>query len=145
MNIFVNRKKININSQIIGSMKILFQFLLVFSLCLLIAALRKINMAVTFSPDNEMPANYYGATFINTDGILESCTSNADCYNMREPIFWCRLAEIQDWTDKGCYCDSVVKACIIERITKLGPITVIRNYALCTWKELWECPPFKNT
>lgn len=26
------------------------------------------------------------------------CTSHVDCYDVREPIYWCRLAQNQQWT-----------------------------------------------
>ncbi|MCP9264238.1 hypothetical protein DINM_022264 [Dirofilaria immitis] len=94
----------------------------------------------TISPDNEMPRNYYGATFINTDGIQKLCASHSDCYDMREPIYWCRLANNQNWTDKGCHCDPLLSACIIERMTVLGPVSQIRNYAYCARKSSWYCP-----
>ncbi|EFO14886.2 hypothetical protein LOAG_13630 [Loa loa] len=116
------------------------QFLLLFNLSFLHAETS--TLAHIFNASKEMPKNYHGATFINTDGILNPCTSNVDCYKMREPVFWCRLAKIQQWTDKGCYCDPILNACVIERKTKLGPITIIRNYAFCTWKESWECPSY---
>ncbi|EFO18446.2 hypothetical protein LOAG_10049 [Loa loa] len=102
------------------------------------------NLDDTFSPDNEMPTNYYGASFISTDGIQKLCLTHADCYDMREPIYWCFLAQNQQWTDKGCYCDPVLKACIIERMTKLGPASKIRNYAYCSPKAFWECSSFQN-
>ncbi|VBB34446.1 unnamed protein product [Acanthocheilonema viteae] len=114
-----------------------------FNVCSIVADLQILNLDDTISPDNEMPKNYYGAGFINTDGTQKLCSSNVDCYSMREPVHWCRLVENQQWTDKGCYCDPILKACIIERMTKLGPMSKIRNYAYCTPKTSWECPPFQ--
>ncbi|VDM91882.1 unnamed protein product [Onchocerca ochengi] len=143
-------------------MKVLAQLLVVFSLRLLFAELQLTdllktdpifghfiwNIAKTLCNDTDMnenttrkmPTNYYGATFLNTDGIHKRCISHVDCYDMREPIFWCRLNKHQNWTDKGCYCDPLLRACIIERLTMLGPISIIRNYAYCTPKASWYCP-----
>ncbi|VDK76970.1 unnamed protein product [Litomosoides sigmodontis] len=103
---------------------------------------KKLPDATPFNYNYSTPTNSYGATFINTDGIFKSCISHVDCYSMREPIYWCRLYRNQRWTEKGCYCDSIVKACIIERFTTLGPIYAIRNYALCVPKKSWKCPKF---
>ncbi|KAK6106908.1 Chromadorea ALT family protein [Brugia pahangi] len=124
-------------------MKILIELLLVFSLTFQVTKLQILNLDNTYSLDNKMPRNYYGATFINTDGIQKLCTSHADCYEMREPIYWCRLKRNQHWTEKGCYCDSVLRACIIERMTDLGPASKIRNYAYCTPRAFWNCPPLQ--
>ncbi|VDN17498.1 unnamed protein product [Gongylonema pulchrum] len=44
-------------------------------------------------------------------------------------------------SERGCYCDPVVQACIIERVTSLGPATNILNYAYCAPKSFWYCPP----
>ncbi|CAG9539150.1 unnamed protein product [Cercopithifilaria johnstoni] len=124
-------------------MKILLQFLVMLRICFLVTTIHILNLDNTLSDDNEMPTNYYGASFINTDGIQKFCSSNIDCYSMREPTFWCRLAENQQWTEKGCYCDPILKACIIERITKLGPVSKIHNYAYCISQIFWQCSPYQ--
>ncbi|KAL3997277.1 Chromadorea ALT family protein [Acanthocheilonema viteae] len=128
-------------------MKVLLQLLFVFGASFLTVESRlilhdktagEVNNAA--NADEQMPEIHLNATFISTDGIMKRCTSHADCYDMREPIDWCRLADNQQWTDKGCHCASLNK-CVIERLTKLGSVSSIRNYALCAPKKSWKCPP----
>uniref|UniRef100_A0A8R1XMV5 Uncharacterized protein n=1 Tax=Onchocerca volvulus TaxID=6282 RepID=A0A8R1XMV5_ONCVO len=110
------------------------------SLCFLTAESQILNLDGTYSLDNYVPKDCNGASFINTDGTPKRCTYHSDCHDVREPIYWCRLASNQLWTNKDCHCDPVLKTCIIERITLLGPVSKILNYAYCTPKASWYCP-----
>ncbi|KAM3721932.1 Nuclear pore complex protein [Dirofilaria immitis] len=125
---------------ILVSMKIFVQLLFLVNLYFLIEGSKSSTLNATIIPLPEMPTNYCGATFVNTDGIRKLCASHSDCYDMREPIYWCRLANNQNWTDKGCHCDPLLSVCIIERITIYGIISKIRNYAYCAPKSSWYCP-----
>uniref|UniRef100_A0A0M3IB27 Phlebovirus glycoprotein G2 fusion domain-containing protein n=1 Tax=Ascaris lumbricoides TaxID=6252 RepID=A0A0M3IB27_ASCLU len=52
-------------------------------------------------PSADPTADCYGASLVATSAINEfrpqGCNTNADCYHMREPPEWCRLAINQAW------------------------------------------------
>ncbi|VDM98269.1 unnamed protein product, partial [Onchocerca ochengi] len=88
----------------------------------------------TYSLDNNVSKDCKGATFITTDGVPKECTFHSHCHNMQGPIYWRNLAWNQYWTNEGCHCDPVLGKCIVKRITLLGPVSKILNYAYCTPK-----------
>ncbi|VDK75528.1 unnamed protein product [Onchocerca ochengi] len=49
-----------------------------------------------------------------TDGVPTKCQSNADCYDLHEPEAWCDLKSDEFWFGQGCYCNEILKSCIIQ-------------------------------
>ncbi|EJW71128.1 hypothetical protein WUBG_17966 [Wuchereria bancrofti] len=64
----------------------------------------------------------------------KECFSVEACYDQREPRAWCILNKNQSWTRRGCFCDSKLHSCVIERKNS-GRL----EYSYCLPKEEWKC------
>jgi hypothetical protein len=62
---------------------------------------------------NEINALFDG----RPEGDFVACTEHSDCYNHREPMAWgcCMINSIHAWSDRGCYCDTRLGSCAMER------------------------------
>ncbi|VDO14239.1 unnamed protein product, partial [Brugia timori] len=78
--------------------------------------------------------DYVKRKFVETDGKRKECFSAKDCYDQREPEAWCILQKNQSWTYRGCFCDSKLHSCVIERKNS-GRL----EYSYCVPEEGWKC------
>ncbi|KRZ90068.1 hypothetical protein T08_9356 [Trichinella sp. T8] len=53
--------------------------------------------------------------YIPTSGAESSCKRHEHCYEKREPSEWCILQAGIKYTTRGCFCDKVFGACVIDR------------------------------
>ncbi|VDK19366.1 unnamed protein product [Anisakis simplex] len=94
-------------------------------------------------PSPDPAADCYGASFVPTPAIQQfrpqGCNTHADCYDMREPPQWCRLAPNQAWTKEGCHCDPKLSTCVIDRVTRT-PRRGFIEYTYCYPIPFWHCP-----
>uniref|UniRef100_A0A915B3Q0 Uncharacterized protein n=1 Tax=Parascaris univalens TaxID=6257 RepID=A0A915B3Q0_PARUN len=91
----------------------------------------------------DITADCYGASLVLTSAANEfrpqGCDTNADCYQMREPPQWCRLAINQAWSKEGCHCDPKLSICVVDRVTQT-PSGGFMEYTYCYPSQYWFCP-----
>ncbi|VDN94331.1 unnamed protein product, partial [Brugia pahangi] len=84
--------------------------------------------------DSSTRGKFTKGGFVESDGRRKECFSAEACYDQREPEAWCTLNENQSWTDKGCFCDTHLHSCVIERWNS-GRL----EYSYCVPEEGWKC------